>query len=426
MHSSLPGRRRFLKGGAALAGLAVGGIQAARSQTIGSQTEEGRGSDLGIYGKRSHFENSGRLPTSGTLGMGHADYYTPLQDSVGIITPNPLHFTQSHSEMPDIDPKQYRLSIHGMVDRPLSFSLDDLKRLPSESHIYFLECVGNSSPGIARHNVKGPMRGTVQGLHGNTSCSEWTGVRLSLLLKETGMQKGASWLVSEGWDAAKYSYTLPLTKALDDVMVVYGQNGEAVRPEQGYPVRLFVPGWEAPYSVKWLRQIKVVDQPYMTWDESIHHSSPNIAYLGGKARWYDFAMPPKSVITRPSGGQVLPAPGFYEITGLAWSGGGMVRRVEVSTDGGRTWKDARLQEPVLRMAHTRFSMDWTWDGNEVVLQSRCTDQRGEIQPSVEELDKDWTLSGNERIQATSFINHFNAIQPWRVERDGSVHDAMFS
>jgi sulfane dehydrogenase subunit SoxC len=307
----------------------------------------------------------------------------------------------------------------------LAFTLDELKRLPSESRIYFLECNGNSSPGL-RRNFHGSQKESVQALHGNTSCSEWTGVRLSVLFKEAGLQKGASWLVSEGADASRFSYTLPLTKAMDDVMVAYGQNGEPVRPEQGYPLRLLVPGWEAPYSVKWLKQIKVVDQPYMTWDESVHHSTTDRPYLGGKARWYNFTMPPKSVITRPSGGLQLPGPGFYEITGLAWSGGGAVRRVEVSTDGGLTWKDAKLQEPVLRMAHTRFRLDWTWDGEEVVLQSRCTDERGEVQPSVEELNKYWELSGKDRLGATSLFNHFNAIQPWRVASDGSVHDAMFS
>jgi sulfane dehydrogenase subunit SoxC len=211
---------------------------------------------------------------------------------------------------------------------------------------------------------------------------------------------------------------------MDDVMVAYAQNGEPVRPEQGFPLRLVVPGWEGPSSVKWLRHIKVVDQPYMTWNESMNHSIPR-PDLGGKSRWYHFEMAQKSVITRPSGGLTLPGKGFYEITGLAWSGGGAIRRVEVSTDGGRSWKDAKLQTPVLSKAHTRFTLDWTWDGEEAVLQSRCTDERGEIQPSLAELNKNWGITDAAQ-QKTSRAIHINAIQPWRVDRDGSVHDAMFS
>jgi sulfane dehydrogenase subunit SoxC len=209
------------------------------------------------------------------------------------------------------------------------------------------------------------------------------------------------------------------------VMVAYAQNGEPVRPEQGYPLRLFVPGWEAPHSVKWLRHIKVVDQPYMTWNESMNHSTVR-PDLGGKSRWYHFDLAPKSVITRPSGGLQLPGRGFYEITGLAWSGGGAVRKVEVSTDGGRHWKPAKLQEPVLRMAHTRFTLDWTWDGEETVLQSRCTDEKGEVQPSFAELTKNWGYTDQNPLKQTSRTIHMNAIQPWLVARDGSVHDAMFA
>ena len=192
---------------------------------------------------------------------------TPLQDQTGIITPAPVHFVRSHSTLPDTDPQKYRLLVHGLVNRPLEFSLDDLKRLPSESRIHFLECQGNSSPGHRGHRKF--EFATVQDLHGATSCSEWTGVSLSVLLKETGLKREGTWLVSEGLDAGRYTYTLPIGKALDDAMVVYGQNGEALRPDQGYPMRLLVPGWEGPYSVKWLRQIKVVDQPYMAWDEAI-------------------------------------------------------------------------------------------------------------------------------------------------------------
>lgn len=426
MDADRSGRRRFLKHGAALAGFAVGGIRSAKGETTWSERPEVHPVDVGAYGHRSHFVTSERTddyPKQGFQGMFGARKNAPLQDVIGIITPSSLHFVRSHTTPPDVDPKEYRLSIFGLVQRPLDFSLEDLKRLPSESRVHFLECQGNSSPGD--HGGKKMAFSTVQDLHGGTSCSEWTGVPLSVLFKETGLKKGAIWLVSDGSDAGEFSYTLPLEKALDDAMVAYGQNGEPLRPEQGYPVRLLVPGWEAPYSVKWLRQIKVVDKPYMAWDEAIEHSVPR-ADLGGKSRWFHFQMPPKSLIIRPSGGQQLPGRGFYEITGLAWSGGGAVRRVEVSTDGGRSWKDAKLQEPVHRKAHTRFTLDWSWDGAETVLQSRCTDENGEVQPSLAQLSKAWGISGKHTWQTAGHAFHFNAIQPWRIATDGSVQDAMFS
>lgn len=423
MDSNRPGRRRFLKHGAALAGLALAGAPSASGQTARSEKPQVHPSDTHTYGEPSRFVMAGRGEKP---GLDHMTYYTPLQDSVGIITPAALHFMQQHSsDLPDIDPAQHRLTIHGMVDRPLSFTMEELKCLPFVSRIHFLECHANGSPMLhtaGTHDAK--MGLPVQYTHGMTSCSEWTGVPLSVLFKETGLQKGASWLVAEGGDAGKFSNTLPLAKAMDDVMVAYGQNGEPVRPEQGYPLRLLVPGWEAPFSVKWLTHIKVVDQPYMPWNESMSHSIPR-PDLGGKSRWFHFEMAPKSVITRPSGGLQLPGRGFYEITGLAWSGGGVVRRVEVSTNGGRSWKNAKLQDPVLQMAHTRFSLDWTWDGEEAMLQSRCTDELGEVQPSLAELNKHWGITDKD-LQAKSRYIHFNAIQPWKVDRDGSVHDAMFS
>jgi len=255
-----------------------------------------------------------------------------------------------------------------------------------------------------------------------TSCSEWTGVPLSVLLNEAGLQKEASWLVYEGADPGKFSHTVPLAKALDDVFVAYGQNGEPLRVEQGYPIRMIVPGWEGPFSVKYLRHIKVTDQPYHAWNEAMNHSIPR-ADLGGKSRWYHFQWAAKSVITRPSGGLKLAGPGYVQITGLAWSGGGAITKVEVSTNGGKSWKEAKLQTPVHSKAHTRFTFDWAWDGGEAVLMSRSTDDQGDIQPSKEELYKNWGITGLEKPSRTT---HFNAIQPWFVARDGSVHDAMFS
>jgi sulfane dehydrogenase subunit SoxC len=349
---------------------------------------------------------------------------TPLQDSVGIITPASLHFVISHGyDPPDIDPQQHRLLIHGLVDHSLILSVDDLKRLPSVSRIHFLECNANSAPSGPAAEIRNRKTATAQETHGYTSCSEWTGVPLSLLLNHVGVQKGAAWIVAEGSEAGKHTKSIPLEKAMDDVLVAYGQNGEALRPQQGYPLRLLVPGWEGINNVKWLRRIKVVDEPYMGMWESTKYPSLR---LDGKARWFQFEMGPRSVITRPSGGQHLPTPGTYEITGLAWSGRGTIRRVEVSVDGGKTWKDAHIQEPALRKAHTRFGMSWDWNGDDAILQSRCTDDDGQIQPTQIELATIWNVKPD-FWQRTSFIvGHWNAIQPWKVDRDGSVYNAIFS
>ena len=418
------GRRRFLKEGVALAGLAVGAIRSASAQTLASEISEARPKGTKYttaYGERSHFEAERSVRTHDYAERPFpAKKLTPLQDSVGVITPNAVHFVADHYVPPDIDPRQHRLMIHGMVDRPMVFTLEELKRMPSVSRVHFLECVANSS----LHRGGRDAFETAQEIHGRTSCSEWTGVPLSVLLNAAGVQQGGGWLVAEGSDSGKYTYSLPMAKAMEDVLVAYGQNGEAVRPEQGYPLRLLVPGWEAPFNVKWLRRIKVVDQPYMTKMETILHSylRPD---LNGKAVWFLFEMPPKSVITRPSGGQQMSGRGYYEITGLAWSGGGAITRVEVSTDGGRSWKDAQLQEPVHRKAHTRFRLDWNWDGEEAMLQSRCTDERGDVQPALEELSKRWGAS-EEYWKSTSVTAfHFNPIQPWKVTREGSVHNALF-
>jgi sulfane dehydrogenase subunit SoxC len=247
-------------------------------------------------------------------------------------------------------------------------------------------------------------------------------VPLSLLLKEAGVQKGATWIIAEGADANKHSKSIPIEKAWDDALVAYAQNGEPVRPEQGYPLRLVIPGWQGINNVKWLRRIDLVDEPYMAMMEISRY--PRLG-LDGKSRWFEFEMGPKSVITRPSGGQRLPTPGFYEITGLAWSGGGAIRRVEVSTDGGKTWKDAELQLPVASKAHTRFTTRWEWNGEESMLQSRCTDDKGTVQPTMAEVAKLWNVDIDYFRKTTLIISDLNAIQPWKVNRDGSVKNAIF-
>jgi len=428
MNSRQFGRRGFLKEGAALAGMAFGGIGLARGQTPGSKAGEAHPEDLHAYGKRSRFENSVRVGNNGVspafrnpaLRL-NGGPHTPLQDSVGIITPTSLHYIVSHGyDPPDIDPRQHRLLIHGMVDRPLILTMEDLRRLPSVSRVHFLECRANNNPSVAQRKV---ATATVQITHGLTSCSEWTGVPLSMLLKEAGVKKGASWLIAQGAEPGNHTKSIPVVKALDDVLVAYGQNGEAVRPDQGYPLRLVVPGYEGINNVKWLTRIKLQDQPTMDKREIVDY--PELR-PDGKARWFNSEIGPNSVITRPSGGERLPGRGFYEISGLAWSGGGAIRRVEVSTDRGRTWKDAQLQEPLHRKAHARFGFAWNWDGSEAVLQSRSTDERGQVQPTIAELATLWSLP-SDYFQTTGYIfGHFNVIQPWNVTRDGSVENALFS
>ena len=424
MNSKQSGRRQFLKNSAALAGLAAGAITPAGATPPASESVE----QLHAYGERSHFESWTRKgkhlwPPGGARGTRDYGFRNPLQYQLGMITPASLHFTISHgNEPPDIDPAQHRLLIHGMVDRPLVFSLDELKRLPSVSRFHFVECNANSGPTGPAGAARRAPTATVQETHGLTSCSLWTGVPLSLLLQQAGVQKSATWMIAEGAEPPKHLKSIPVEKAMDDCLVAYGQNGEAVRPEQGYPLRLIVAGWEGINNVKWLRRIKLVDQPYMDMRESTKYPSLR---LDGNARWFQFELGPKSVITRPSGGQQLAGPGFYEISGLAWSGGGAIRRVEVSTDSGKTWTDAQIQDPVARKAHTRFVFPWEWNGEEAVLQSRSTDERNEVQPTRDEISKIWYIDMDYYNTSTNLVGHFNAIQPWKINRDGSVLNALF-
>lgn len=425
-------RRRFLKKGAALASMAAGVIRPARGQTPGWETPEAPPTSPIAYGVRSRFVTTVRS------NGGAYTPRSPLQDQMGIITPAPLHYVVTHTSfsnkpssnegwgsiLPEIDPQKHRLLIHGMVDRPLIFTLEELKRLPRVSRTHFIECAVNSgaSGTRARSGSSGIRGRTVQETHGFSSCSVWTGVLLSVLLKEVGAQKGGSWIIAEGADSNHHLMSIPMEKALEDCLVAYGQNGEPVRPEQGYPLRLVTPGFEGVRNIKWLKRIKVVDEPYMPSLESIGYVSLRPDGIG---RWFQFEMPPVSVITRPSGGQQMSGPGFYEITGLAWSGGGAIRKVEVSTDGGRTWKDAQIQEPVHRKAHTFFTFPWAWDGKEAVLQSRCTDELGAVQPTLDEMSRFWGVKRDYWLATTNYINHFNIIWSWKVTPQGSVHNAIF-
>lgn len=331
---------------------------------------------------------------------------SPLQDLHGIITPADLHFERHHSGVPNILSEDHEVLIHGMVDRPMVFKMADLMRYPSVSRIHFLECSGNGGGAYNRDRM--PTEVTVQALDGLLSTSEWTGVPLSWMLREVGVRPGASWILAEGADAAMMSRSVPLDKALDDAFLAYGQNGERIRPEQGYPLRLFLPGWEGNANVKWLSRIEVTDRPTMTRDETSKYTDP---LRGGTARQFSFVMDAKSVITFPSYPYVLPERGWWEIKGLAWSGRGRITRVEVSTDGGQRWVDAELQGPVLPKASVRFRHLWDWNGREALILSRATDETGYVQPSVHQL---WEARG----ENTSY--HQNHQRAWKVAATGEV------
>jgi len=413
MGSKRPDRRGFLKGGAALAGgLTLGAVAPASGQTPASGAMIKGSKELIAYGERSRFVTSVRIPHGGrpspdAFGLVF-HVATPLQDSVGVITPSSLHYvaTTRGSFIPDIDPKEHSLMIHGMVDRPLTFTMEDLKRLPSVTRLHFIECAGNRAT---------PRAKNVQESHGMTSCAEWTGVLLSTLLKETGVKAGASWFVAEGAEEVKGASSMPVAKAMDDCLVCYGMNGEPVRPQQGFPLRLMVPGFEGIFSTKYLRRIKLVDRYYLNYNDYGHlDQDPKVAAL-------DYQIGPKSVITFPSAGQLLPGRGFYEISGLAWSGGGAIRSVEVSTDGGRKWNRAEIKGTAYRMAHTRFGYQWNWDGKETELLSRCTDEIGQVQPSRAQVAKYWNVPHDPAYRVPGLDN---SIQPWRVASDGSVHNGL--
>ena len=395
-----PSRRGFLK--TAALGSAAAALRPSR--LVG---QEGRrlGDGVGALGARSPFEVATRR-VRGSRYEQAAGSLTPLQDLNGSITPSALHFERHHAGIPEIDPAQHELLIDGLVDRPLVFTMAELRRLPAVSRTYFVECSGN---GRVKWSPAQPDT-DAQAAFGMTSCSEWTGVPVSVLLQEAGVKAEASWLVAEGADACRLTRSVPLDKALDDTLVAYAQNGEAIRPAQGYPLRLLIPGWEGNICVKWLRRLQLVDRSYLTREETAKYTDlmPN-----GEARQFTFVMDAKSVITRPSGGQQLETPGFHQISGLAWSGRGRVRAVEISTDGGASWAEAQLQDPVLARAHTRFRFDWTWDGSETTLASRCIDETGDVQP---------TRAALIAVRGTRSSYHNNAIQGWRIRRDGTVEN----
>jgi sulfane dehydrogenase subunit SoxC len=404
-------RRLFLAGAAGTAGAAGASITVARAEPLTvAPWMRAPGPHFSPYGTPSHFEDKvvrtiAPPNNPATLGIGTAR--TPHHLLDGMMTPSGLHFERSHSGIPDIDPDQHRLVIHGLVKRPLVFTLENLARYPRHSRISFLECAGNSGA----LNSPQPQPLDLPNIHGLLSCSDWTGIKLSTLLDEAGVDPRAKWVLAEGADAASMSRSFPLAKALDDAMVCLYQNGERVRPSNGYPLRLLLPGFEGNMNVKWLRRLKLLDAPMMTKDET---SKYTILLKDEKAWQFVFPIEVKSMITAPAPGLVLKGPGFYEISGLAWSGNGRIRQVDVSADGGKSWAPAALQEPILSKALTRFRAPWQWNGGPALLQSRATDDTGMVQPTREQFIAERGLRGQ---------YHFNAIASWRIDDKGAAANA---
>lgn len=398
-------RRLFLRGGLA------GGATLLSASASGVEREawsRAPGGPLGEAGEPSpheaHVMRTGIRSQPGTTGVGSSR--TPLEHLDGIITPSRLHFERHHSGIPAIDPGKHRLVIHGLVERPLSFSLDTLARYPAVSRINFLECSGNSGGSLRPE----PIQARCSQIHGLVAASEWGGIPLSVLLDEAGVKPEAKWIVADGADSALMSRSVPLEKAMDDALVALYQNGERLRPSNGYPMRLFLPGWEGNMSVKWLRAIKVTDHPAMSRDETSKYSD---LQKDGTAKLFTFPMGVKSLITNPSFGHKLGPRGIYQVSGIAWSGAGKIVRVDVSADGGQTWAEAALDEHVLPKCLTRFRTAWRWDGSPSVIMSRAIDEQGNVQP---------TRAAIVAERAAGSFYHYNGIQAWQVGEDGEVRN----
>jgi sulfane dehydrogenase subunit SoxC len=401
-------RRVFLSSSVGAAGLA---LLRARPANAAQQDVpawmKAPGGGLRPYGERSPYESTVQrivAAVPGTTGSGSSR--APLEHFEGIITPSALHFERHHSGVPDIPPAEHRLLIHGLVERPLTFDLASLSRYPLLSRIHFIECSGNSAGLFAVD----PPQGGAGALHGLLSCSDWTGVPLSTLLDEVGVRPAGKWLLAEGADAAAMSRSIPIEKAWDDALIAIYQNGERLRPENGYPMRLLLPGWEGNANVKWLRRLKLVAGPVMTKDETSKYTD---LMPDGQARQFTFPMEVKSVITSPCGGQTMQGPGLYQISGVAWTGAGRIRRVDVSADGGKSWAQAALSDPILPKALTRFRMAWKWNGGPAVLMSRATDETGASQ-----------IPRRAFIAARGHAHryHYNAIASWSVGAAGEVRN----
>jgi sulfane dehydrogenase subunit SoxC len=404
-------RRLFVQAGVAF--LSFVGVSALRPETVGAadppQTPpwmQGPGAPLSPYGSPAKHESTVTRTLirsqPGTTGSGASR--TPLEALEGMITPSGLHFERHHSGVPDIDPAKHRLLIHGLVKRPLVFTMEALMRYPMVSRLHFLECSGNSQ---LMYGATPPALSCGQ-IHGLLSCSEWAGVPLRILLEEAGADPSTPWILAEGADSAAMSRSVPMAKAMDDAFLALYQNGERLRPENGYPVRLFLPGYEGNMNVKWLRRIKVTPTATMTKDETSRYTD---LQADGKSLMFTYPMEVKSVITRPSHGMRLAGPGLYAISGLAWSGNGTITTVEVSADGGRTWAPAELSGPVLPRALTRFHIPWRWNGTPAIVKSRATDSAGDVQPTRDKIVAE---------HGTNVIFHYTGIQAWSIAENGEV------
>ena len=418
---SISERRNFLRMGLALGSGAIAGAASIGQADAASPSPPedpewsqslGPGVVDRVYGSPSHFEADviRRDVPWLTATPESAISFTPLQHQTGIITPSGVFFERYHGGRPTVDPKQHKLMIHGLVDKPLMLSMEDIKRFPAISRIHFIECPANGGM-----EWRAAQLNSLQFTHGMIGCAEWTGVKLSTVLAEAGIKPAAKWLLAEGADAAHMARSIPLDKCLDDVLLVYGQNGEALRPEQGYPLRLVVPGWQGNVNVKWIRRLELGDAPWFTREETSKYTE---LMPDGKARGFTWPIYAKSVITNPCPEMPLQSgPGLYEIRGFAWSGLGKVKQVDVSVDGGINWATATLHDPVLTKALTAFSLPWRWDGKPALLQSRCIDETGFVQPTIAEL----------RAQrGTSPIYNNNSIQTWQLKSDGTLYDVQLA
>lgn len=401
-------RREFISTGATLlVGVGASASHAHSPSAAGlppSMLQPGRPDDP--YGEPSSFEKdvirSVSAPSAYSTG---ASSSTPIHLQKGVITPSGLHFGLHHSGIPEIDPETHDLFVHGMIERALKFSTRDLMRYPLSGGLRFLECSGNT---WSRGYYEEPGSRSCQQMYGLLSGSEWLGVPVRILLEEAGLKANAKWVIAEGADACSHARSIPIEKLMDDAIIALYQNGERLRPAQGYPMRLFLPGWEGNANVKWLRRLEVSDRPAFTQAESREYTE---TLPDGSIERFSFAMGVKSVITHPSGGHILPDKGFYELCGLAWSGAGKIRSVQVSDDGGNNWREAKLHAPIASKALTRFSLPWRWSGQSVRLQSRARDEFGAIQPTHAE----W-----KRRYYPGSYNHYNAIQTWSVGKSGEV------
>ena len=406
--------RRSLLGGAAAIGttaaLKSAGALEANPANLPPNVSEwtpylGAGVDANPYGVPSEFESHvvRRSVEWLTASTESSVNFTPLQDLEGFVTPNGLCFERHHGGVPEVNPVDYRLMINGLVDRELIFTLDDLKRFPQTNRFHFLECAANGGM-----EWRGAQLNGCQYTFGMVHNVQYTGVKLSDICREVGIKPEASWVMAEGGDSAGMNRSIPIEKILDDCMIAYAMNGEALRPEQGYPARLVVPGWEGNMWVKWIRRLEFGDMPYMAREETSKYTD---LMEDGKARMFTWVMDAKSVVTSPCPEKALMSKGTQLLRGLAWSGRGKIDRVDVSLDGGKNWQTAELHGPVMDKCLTRFTLPFEWNGEELLIQSRAMDETGYVQPTIGELQK---------VRGLNSIYHNNAIATWQVHADGSV------